>query len=84
MPADVPGTWTFVVRLWFEGAVGDAGEWRGDVRHVPTGRSAAFRRLAGLGAVVEALLVEVGRGGGVEGGLPDDGGTGRGPGGETA
>ncbi len=45
---------SLVVRLW-PGPDGTR-EWRGEVRHVPTGRSVRFASLSQLQWVVEAFL----------------------------
>ncbi len=45
---------SMIVRLW-PGPEGST-EWRGEVRHVPTGKSARFTSLSQLSAVVETFL----------------------------
>ncbi len=48
---------TFVVRLWFEATdeTGSRGEWRGQVREVPGGDTAYFRKLEGVVGALEKL-----------------------------
>ncbi len=49
---------SFILRLWLEQSDrGDAdGEWRGEVKQVPTGDSAYFRTLEALPPLLAALL----------------------------
>ena len=58
--AQAPGAVTLVVRLWFEGSEADpgAGEWRGEVKQVPSGRVFYFRGLDGLVERVRAVIEE--------------------------
>jgi hypothetical protein len=58
--AHAPGAVTLVVRLWFEGSATDpaAGEWRGEVKQVPSGRVFYFRGLDGLVDRVRAVIEE--------------------------
>jgi hypothetical protein len=55
-----PGAITLVVRLWFEGSEADpgAGEWRGEVKQVPSGRVFYFRGLEGLVERVREVVHE--------------------------
>ncbi|HEX9937496.1 MAG TPA: hypothetical protein VGB15_10245 [Longimicrobium sp.] len=51
---------SFVMRLWEEPAGGDdGGELRGEIRHVPSGTTAYFRRLEGVAAALRRLLGQV-------------------------
>lgn len=58
--AHAPGAVTLVVRLWFEGSETDpgTGEWRGEVKQVPSGRVFYFRGLDGLVDRVRAVIEE--------------------------
>jgi hypothetical protein len=49
---------TLVVRLWFEKSEVEptASEWRGQLKHVPTGRVAHFRGLDGMVDRMLALI----------------------------
>lgn len=38
------GSEFFTVRVWRESLTGDQGEWRGEVRHIPSGRQRFFRQ----------------------------------------
>lgn len=51
---------TFIVRVWFEPQEGQQlpGEWRGEAKHVPSGRTAYFRRLESVGGVLVRLMEE--------------------------
>lgn len=53
---DAP-TMTYVVRLWYEAGGGNdcEGEWRGQVREVPGGRTAYFRSIDGVVAAMKRL-----------------------------
>jgi hypothetical protein len=54
-------THSFVLRLWSEpGGGGEHDELRGEIRHVPSGATAFFRRLEGVPAALRGLLGEVG------------------------
>lgn len=51
---------SFVMRLWEEpGGGDDGGELRGEIRHVPSGTTAYFRRLEGVSAALRRLLEQV-------------------------
>lgn len=53
-------THSFVLRLWAEpGGGGEPEELRGEIRHVPSGAAAYFRRLEGVPAALRRLLDEV-------------------------
>lgn len=58
MTARAPGAVTLVVRLWFEGSDAEPaeGEWRGEVKQVPSGRVFYFRGLDGLVERVRAVI----------------------------
>ena len=48
------------MRLWEEPAGGDdGGELRGEIRHVPSGTTAYFRRLEGVAAALRRVLEQV-------------------------
>jgi hypothetical protein len=49
------------MRLWEEpgGGDDDGGELRGEIRHVPSGTTAYFRRLEGVAAALRRLLEQV-------------------------
>jgi hypothetical protein len=49
---------TLIVRLWFESSETDASasEWRGEIRHVPTGQFSYFRGLDGLVERIQAII----------------------------
>ena len=47
---------TFIVRLHLEQGKSSKAEWRGEIVHVPTQRSASFRGLPGVtGAIVRLM-----------------------------
>ncbi|HEU4562632.1 MAG TPA: hypothetical protein VFS20_32685 [Longimicrobium sp.] len=51
---------SFVLRLWAEpGGGGDVEELRGEIRHVPSGTTAYFRRLEGVAAALRTVLRQV-------------------------
>lgn len=58
MTSHPPAAQTFIVRVWVEpgDAASQAGEWRGELKHVPSGRSAYFRTLEGLTPVLQRML----------------------------
>lgn len=47
-----------LLKLWFEPSAlpDDESEWRGEVRHLVSGESTYFRRLAGIAGAVEEVL----------------------------
>ena len=51
-------TQSFVLRVWRESGQHGEAEWRGELRHVPTGRSAFFRTLEALPALVRRQAEE--------------------------
>ena len=59
---------TLIVRIWPEPREieGHQGEWRGEVRHVPSGAAAFFRGLEALGETVREMIEP--QGGQVSGG----------------
>ena len=50
---------SFVLRLWAEPGGGDVEELRGEIRHVPSGATAYFRRLEGVAAALRKVLRQV-------------------------
>ena len=57
MPGPPPQAVTLIVRLWWEPRPRSAeGEWRGEVKAVPSGRITYFRHLSGLPEAVQRLL----------------------------
>jgi hypothetical protein len=58
MTSHPPAAQSFVLRVWLErdDAASAPGEWRGELKHVPSGRSAYFRTLEGLPPVLLRLL----------------------------
>lgn len=61
MDPQSPAALTFILRLWLEkDDAGHApGEWRGELKHVPSGRSAYFRTFDGIAGALHRLLHEV-------------------------
>lgn len=60
MPTDPRTSHTLIVRLWPEpremgGREGES-EWRGEIRHVPSGAQAYFRGLDGLAATIRDII----------------------------
>ncbi|HWK89763.1 MAG TPA: hypothetical protein VNP72_07200, partial [Longimicrobium sp.] len=47
---------SFILRVWLERSDGEPGEWRGELKHVPSGETAFFRTLDGLQPLLERLL----------------------------
>ncbi len=58
MTSHAPAAQSFVLRVWLErdDAPSLPGEWRGELKHVPSGQSAYFRTLEGLPPVLRRLL----------------------------
>lgn len=58
MTPHAPAAQSFILRVWLErdDASSTDGEWRGELKHVPSGRSAYFRTLQGLPPVLRRLL----------------------------
>jgi hypothetical protein len=58
MTSHAPAAQSFVLRVWLErdDASSLPGEWRGELKHVSSGRSAYFRTLEGLPPVLRRLL----------------------------
>ncbi|HEU0016094.1 MAG TPA: hypothetical protein VFQ45_20620 [Longimicrobium sp.] len=46
---------SFILRVWLEPA-GGTGEWRGELKHVPSGETSYFRTLEGLQPLLERML----------------------------
>lgn len=58
MTSHAPAAQSFILRVWLERDDTSAlpGEWRGELKHVPSGRAAYFRTLEGLPPVLRRLL----------------------------
>jgi hypothetical protein len=58
MTSHAPAAQSFILRVWLErdDASSTPGEWRGELKHVPSGQSAYFRTLEGLPPVLLRLL----------------------------
>ncbi len=65
MTSDPPAAQTFILRVWLERDDASLlpGEWRGELKHVPSGRAAYFRTLEGLPPVLHRLLEATARAG---------------------
>ena len=65
MTSSAPPAQTFILRVWLEPAPPPAaGEWRGELKHVPTGTTAYFRTFEGLPPLLQRLVAAGGAGGG--------------------
>lgn len=58
MTSHAPAAQTFILRMWLERDDAESlpGEWRGELKHVPSGHAAYFRTLEGLPPVLQRLL----------------------------
>lgn len=68
MTPPAPPAQTFILRVWLEPAPAPGpGEWRGELKHVPTGTTAYFRTFEGLPPLLHRLVeggaAEAGAGG---------------------
>ena len=53
-----PPASTFIIRFWWDGS-GDVSRWRGQIRHVQSGESAAFLNMEGMLGFVRDIGVAV-------------------------
>jgi hypothetical protein len=47
---------TFILRVWLERGNADPGEWRGELKHVPSGECVYFRGFSALPPLLAHLL----------------------------